>query len=70
VAQVYHFAALLPMRDARTVDALVVLMAANNVPAAAVARGFGGAIHRRKKPLGLNADPLHRKAERAVQAFS
>jgi hypothetical protein len=70
VGQVYHFAALLPMRDARTANAFAVFRAANNVRAVVVERGFGGAIRRPKKPLRLNANPLHRKAKRAVQAFS
>jgi len=43
---------------------------ANNVHVEIVEREFGGAIRRGKGPLRLKANPLHRKAERAVQAFS
>ena len=47
-----------------------VLMAANNVRAEVVEREFGGSIRRGKGPLRLKTNPLHRKAERAMQAFS
>jgi len=70
VGQVYHCAALLPMRDAWTANTFAGFRAANNVRAVVVERAFGRATRRRKKPLRLNANPLHRKAKRAVQAFS
>jgi hypothetical protein len=44
--------------------------AANNMGAEVVECDFGGAIRRAKRPLRLRVNPLHRKAERAMQAFS
>jgi hypothetical protein len=63
-------AALLPLRDPSTTNAFASSSAANNVRAEVVEREFGGSIRRGKGPFRLKANPLHRKAERAVQAFS
>jgi hypothetical protein len=61
---------LLPSRDARPANAFAFLIGGNNVRAEVGGREFGGPIRRGKGPLRLKANPLHRKAERAVQAFS
>jgi hypothetical protein len=41
-----------------------------NVRIEVVERQLGGPIRRGKGPLRLKANPLHRKAKRAMQAFS
>jgi hypothetical protein len=46
------------------------LIGSQRVRAEAVEREFGGSIRRGKGPLRLKTNPLHRKAERAMQAFS
>jgi hypothetical protein len=65
-----HVAALLPLRDARTANAFAFFIGSNNVRTEVVEREFGGPIRRGKGPLRLKANPLHRKAKRAVHAFS
>jgi hypothetical protein len=61
---------MLPARDARPANAFTFLIGRNNVRAEVGGREFGGSIRRGKGPLRLQANPLHRKAERAVRAFS
>jgi hypothetical protein len=61
---------LLPLRDARSANAFAFFIDSPQRMSEVVEREFGGSIRRGKGPLRLKANPLHRKAERAVWAFS
>jgi hypothetical protein len=61
---------LLPLRDARSANAFAFFIDSQQRMSEVVEREFGGSIRRGKRPLRLKANPLHRKAERAVWAFS
>jgi len=61
---------LLPLNDARTAKPLALAIGSQHEHAAVVERESDGSVRRRKRPLRPNANPLHRKAKRALYAFS
>jgi hypothetical protein len=61
---------LLPLCDARSENAFALFIDSQQRMSEVVEREFAGSIHRGKEPLRLCANPLHRKAKRAVRAFS
>jgi len=70
-AALAHVATLLPLRDAPTANAITVLHRHwTNVRAEVGERECEGPVRRGKVPLCPKANPLHRKAERALQGFS
>jgi hypothetical protein len=61
---------LLPLNDARIAKPLAFVIGSQHERAVVVERESEGSVGRRKRPLRLNANPLHRKAKRALRAFS
>jgi len=61
---------LLSLRDARSANPYAFFIDSQQRVSEVLERDLGGSIRRGKGPLRLKANPLHRKPERTMQAFS